>query len=143
MRDIDKLIDEQVADIQKKLLASQSLKRNIDPLRELFETIDLLMPGKVDVFVIEPYCSPPQVIFNFKVDALIDIAPVLELIEKKLGKEFTSSVDNPDAGWRSYFIGGANWMRVDAVLTNLDDGEKCKRVVKGYQSVPTYEFKCE
>jgi hypothetical protein len=81
-----------------------------------------------------------QILLRFEVAKLVDIEPVLEQIEQDLGVEFDKTSDHAELRWRTFESKTSSWLRVDAELAA--DGEECRRVVVGYDTVPRYELKC-
>lgn len=81
-----------------------------------------------------------QILLRIEVAKLSDVQPALEQIEEDLGVEFDKTQDTAEYRWRSFESAAAPWIRVDAELTA--DGEECRRVVVGYDTVPRYELKC-
>ena len=81
-----------------------------------------------------------QILLRIEVTKLSDVQPALEQIEEDLGVEFDKTQDTAEYRWRTFESAAAPWIRVDAELTA--DGEECRRVVVGYDTVPRYELKC-
>lgn len=81
-----------------------------------------------------------KILLRVEVKKLADIEPVLAQIEDDLGVEFDKTQDMAEYRWRSFESKASPWLRVDAELQA--DGEECRRVVVGYDTVPRYELKC-
>lgn len=81
-----------------------------------------------------------KILLRIEVAKLADIESVLEQVEEDLGVEFDKTQDYAEQRWRTFESKTADWIRVDAELAA--DGEECRRVVVGYDTVPRYELKC-
>lgn len=75
-----------------------------------------------------------------EVKDLKELMPLFAFIESEHSVTFDKSYDLAEYGWRTYTAKDC-WLKVRGnVGTN---SEKCKRVLTGYQQVPTYKLECE
>jgi hypothetical protein len=126
---------------------SVAIENNVDNLRRLNKllgkvaTIQTLHEESGLLTGLNFFFYGNQILLCSKVDNLVDIEPLLALLEKTFYIEFDNTYDCADGGWRQYECKTAPWIRVDAELKA--DGVECRRVVVGHTDpAPIYAFEC-